>query len=106
MLRQLANHRRRYAATGKREIQREVCVNQEWVLGPVDNSETPSRELARRERKEALLEALSHLPDHYREVVIEHHQDKLPFEEIGRRRGITDEAAQALVASWAGSGRS
>ena len=58
--------------------------------------ETPSRDLARRKREAALIEGLERLPDHYREVVIWHHREQLSFEEIGRRRGISAEAARKL----------
>ena len=56
--------------------------------------ETPSRDLALRELEAALIEGLKRLPDHYREVVTWHHREQLSFEEIGRRRGISAEAAR------------
>jgi RNA polymerase sigma factor (sigma-70 family) len=65
---------------------------------PASRDPTPSRELARREREAALLAALERLPGPYRDVVIWHHREQLAFEEIGRRRGISAEAARKL---WA-----
>ena len=41
-----------------------------------------------------LLAALERLPDHYREVVVWHNKERLPFEEIGRRHGVSAEAAR------------
>ncbi len=46
--------------------------------------------------RERCLAAMDRLPDHYREVVIWHHRERLPFEEIGRRRGISAEATRKL----------
>jgi RNA polymerase sigma-70 factor (ECF subfamily) len=96
LIRQSANHRRRYGSTNRREIHRELKANPEFPYEPVDGGETPSRDLARREREQAVIAAVTRLPERYRAVVIEHNRDKLPFDEIGRRRGISDEAARKL----------
>ena len=42
------------------------------------------------------MEALLRLPEHYQEVVAWHQRERLTFEEIGRRRGISAEAARKL----------
>ena len=34
------------------------------------------------------------MPDHYREIITWHHREQLSFEEIGRRHGISAEAAR------------
>jgi RNA polymerase sigma-70 factor, ECF subfamily len=96
LVRQLANQHRRYRATAKRQVRREVQVGQGsgFDLAAVD--ETPSRDLERRELETDLMKALARLPDHDREVVIEHNREKLAFDEIGRRRGISAEAARKL----------
>jgi RNA polymerase sigma-70 factor (ECF subfamily) len=60
------------------------------------DEETPSRELARIESEAALVEAVSHLPEHYQEVINWHHRNRLTFAEIGRRRGISAEAARKI----------
>src|SRR5262245_44517134 len=75
LVRHLANERRRFQTTVKRQVQREVTTH--GVVsgdGPACD-ETPSRELARRERETDLIEAVSRLPDHYREVVIWRHRE-------------------------------
>ena len=79
LVRHLANQRRRFEATAKRHLHREVGVNHGSRLESVVGDDTPSRDLARRERAEALIEAVARLPEHYREVVIGHHREKLAF---------------------------
>jgi RNA polymerase sigma-70 factor (ECF subfamily) len=98
LLRQLGHHRRRHYLTAKRQQAREVPIHLETTRGPASQDPTPSRDLARREREAALLDAMDRLPEHYREVVVWHHRERRPFEEIGRRRGISAEAARKL---WA-----
>ncbi len=96
LLRHMANKRRHFETTAKRQAHREIPIA-EWArLGAASREETPSSEVARREREAALVEALSRLPDHYQEVVIWHQRQRLTFEEIGRRRGISSEAARKL----------
>jgi RNA polymerase sigma-70 factor (ECF subfamily) len=96
LMRNLAKDRRRFVTTAKRQIQREVAISEDTRPELAGHSETPSRDLARREREAALLEGLERLPDRYREVVIWHHRDRLSFGEIGRRLGISAEAARKL----------
>jgi RNA polymerase sigma-70 factor, ECF subfamily len=96
LTRSLAHHRRRYNATAKRQRGREVPIVSGNSLDPQSHDQTPSRELARRESEAALLSAMDRLPEHYREVVIWHHRERLQFEEIGRRKGISAEAARKL----------
>ncbi len=96
LIRLLANKRRHFEATAKRKVHREISIR-EWArLHVAGSEETPSSEVARREREAAVVEALSRLPDHYREVVVWHQRSRLTFEEIGRRRGISAEAARKL----------
>ena len=90
---QAASFRRRRRSA---KVYREISV-EEWArVGAAANDETPSRELAHREREAAVVEAISRLPEHYREVVVGHQRDRLTFDEIGRRRGISPEAARKL----------
>jgi RNA polymerase sigma-70 factor (ECF subfamily) len=96
LLRHAAKQRRRFQGTAKRRIWREVPIACLRRFDHADGDETPSRDLLRREREVVLMEAVALLPDHYREVVIWHHREKLAFEEIGRRRGISAEAARKL----------
>ncbi|MFI5457729.1 MAG: sigma-70 family RNA polymerase sigma factor [Isosphaerales bacterium] len=96
LVRNLAKERRRFGATAKRLVQREVTIPEGVRLDCAANDETPSHNLARREREAALIEVLERLPDHYREVVIWHHREQLSFEEIGERHEISAEAARKL----------
>ena len=92
----MAQERRRFAATAKRQVQREVTVPEEMQLEYPGYIETPSRNLSLRELEVALIEGLQRLPPHYREVVTLHQREGLTFEEIGLRRGISAEAARKL----------
>ena len=90
---QLANHRRQFK-TAKRRVGREVAFDDMVRSDCSRLVASPSHDLDRREREAGLLAALERLPDHYREVVIWHHKERLPFEEVGKRHGITAEAAR------------
>jgi RNA polymerase sigma-70 factor (ECF subfamily) len=96
LIRTLAHHRRRYDGTSKRRPALEVSIHSTVDVGrgPASNDPTPSRELARRECEVSLLAALDRLPVDYRDVVILHHRECMSFEEIGRRQGISSEAAR------------
>ena len=96
LIRNMAQERRRFAATAKRQVQREVAVPDEMQLEYAGYVETPSRNLALRELEAALIEGLQRLPAHYREVVTWHQREGLSFEEIGLRCGISAEAARKL----------
>jgi RNA polymerase sigma-70 factor, ECF subfamily len=94
LIRNMAQDRRRFGATAKRQVQREVEVPEKMPLEEARHVDTPSRNLALRELETALVEGLNRIPDHYREVVTWHHREQLSFEEIGRRHGISAEAAR------------
>ena len=56
---------------------------------------SPSTNLAVQETEAAIMSALNRLAEKYRNVVLWHHRgDRLPFEEVGRRLGVSTEAAQ------------
>jgi RNA polymerase sigma-70 factor, ECF subfamily len=94
LIHNMGQERRRFAATAKRQVQREVTIPDEMQLRDAGYIETPSRDLALRELEAALIEGLERLPAHYREVVTWHHREQLSFEEIGRRCGINADAAR------------
>lgn len=95
---QLANLRRSFLETRKRRA--EVAVSPTDIAGmpgaAADTRTSPSRHLQRRERDAAMEAALRRLPEHYREVVLWHHDDGLTFEAISARMGISAEAARKL----------
>lgn len=98
----LANIRRAYIATEKRAVGRELTFA---VFGdePGLAIETlqsrvpsPSNHAVRNEVTAALEQALSRLPEHYRQAVALRHVEQLSWEEIGRRMGSTAEAARKV----------
>ena len=93
LLHQLANNRRRFRAA-KRQVGREVVIDDVARDDRSGLADSSSHDLDRREREAVLLAALERLPDRYREVVVWHNKERLPFEEVGRRHGVSAEAAR------------
>jgi RNA polymerase sigma-70 factor (ECF subfamily) len=96
LIRSIAQERRRFATTAKRQVQRELTIPDGMQLKNGAYIETPSRNMALRELEAALIEGLERLPERYREVVIWHHREQLSCEEIGRRYGIKADGARKL----------
>ncbi len=99
----LANTRRSYRETRKRRVLLEVSCGQEAVethgvlAATVSASaSSPSERAMKREREDALREAMTALPERYRAVIQWHHQERLPFEAIAGRLGISPEAARKV----------
>jgi RNA polymerase sigma factor (sigma-70 family) len=57
---------------------------------------SPSEAFVAQERDEAFDKALAQLPEHYRQVVRQHNQENLSFEEIGRLTGQTADAVRKI----------
>jgi RNA polymerase sigma-70 factor (ECF subfamily) len=94
----MSNTRRRYRESGKRQVGREVGAGAGaalWATIPASVT-SPSGHAMRRERELALKRALLTLPPRYREVIRWHHQDRLTFDAIGGRLGISTDAARKL----------
>jgi RNA polymerase sigma-70 factor (ECF subfamily) len=92
----LANFERRYFGTAMRRARREVslaAVSADAVAAP---GPSPSSVLITGERDRAVQRHLQRLPDDYRQVILWHHRDGLPFDEIGRRLGRSADAARRL----------
>ena len=94
LIRNIAQDRRRFMGTAKRQVQREVTLPDKTPLEDTEHIDTPSRTLALRELESALVEGLKRLPKHYREIVTWHHREELSFEDIGERLGISAEAVR------------
>jgi RNA polymerase sigma-70 factor, ECF subfamily len=101
----LSNTRRHYRETRKRRVDREVPVRRgkgepgEDRVATVSVSMTsPSGRAMEQEREEALRAAMLGLPEHYRQVIQWHHQERLSFEAIAERIGSSSEAARKI---WA-----
>jgi RNA polymerase sigma-70 factor (ECF subfamily) len=95
LLHQAAKLGRRYRATQKRRLGREVALD---AGGPPAHGPTPSAAVMADEEMDALYAAVHRLPDDYRRVVVLRYQRGLPFEEVGRLMGRTPDAARML---WA-----
>jgi RNA polymerase sigma-70 factor, ECF subfamily len=101
LLNNLAHFRRRYRATGKRDLGREAPLGGEASStdGGADlamQTPSPSEQMVAREEAEAVQHALERLPEEYRQVLALRHQEQLTFEEIGRRLRRSTSGARAL----------
>jgi RNA polymerase sigma-70 factor (ECF subfamily) len=97
----LANTRRRYRATRKRRVDVEVAAGggdprESGVAHVAASTTSPSGRAMKHERENALREAMMDLPEHYRQVIQWHHGQRLTFEEIAERLGISPEAARKV----------
>jgi RNA polymerase sigma-70 factor (ECF subfamily) len=93
---------RRYRATGKRSVAREVTLggNGSWggiEQGLAGSTISPSGVAIEHERALALRRALDRLPEEYRRVVVLRFEEGRSFEEIGR---LTDRSPDAARKVW------
>ena len=103
LLHNLANFTRRYRATAKRRLGREVALE---VSGSSADREggltldalSPSGLAMEEEQAQALRWALERLPDDYRQVILLHYQEQRPFEDIAPLMHRSYEAVRSL---WA-----
>jgi RNA polymerase sigma-70 factor (ECF subfamily) len=93
----LAHEVRRYAGTKERDLGREVSLERSLAASSQRLREvlaapgtSPSRRAVRREEEVILAEALSRLPDDYRQVIVLRNLEGLAHEEIARKmdRGV------------------
>ena len=99
----LSNLLRRYLGTKGRDIrlERELAgeldhSSQAIDRGFADPGPTPSKLAAGRERAVLLADALGRLPDDYREAIILRNLEELPFAEVAKRMGRSEDAVQKL----------
>ena len=99
----LCNLLRRYLGTQGRDVrlERELAgeldrSSQALDRGLADPGPTPSKLAAGRERAVLLADALNRLPDDYREAIILRNLEELPFAEVARRMGRSEDAVQKL----------
>jgi RNA polymerase sigma-70 factor (ECF subfamily) len=100
LLNYLANCGRHYRETAKRQLNRE-CGLTDTPLGQLRElfasaTESPPVRLAAIEEADEVDRALTQLPEHYRQAIHLRNRDDLPFEEIGRLMGRSEEAARKL----------
>jgi RNA polymerase sigma-70 factor (ECF subfamily) len=102
LLNRLGHFTRRYRATGKRDVAREVALDGGSTNNPgaalAGSGPSPSGQAILGEQAQALQQALARLPDDYTRVLKLRFQDGCSFEEIGRRMGRSADAARKL---WA-----
>jgi RNA polymerase sigma-70 factor, ECF subfamily len=91
----LANFERRYLGTVMRNTEREVTLPA-GVAAVASREPSPSSVLIAGERKRLVEGHLEGLPENYRQVILWHHRDGLPFDEIGHRLGRSADAARRL----------
>jgi RNA polymerase sigma-70 factor (subfamily 1) len=96
MRRGLANFERHFSGR-KRKVALEIPVEKTRVRMDVrDAGPSPSEVVMRREWPQTVERALARLPEHLRQVVRLREQNKLSFEEIGRRMDRTALAVRHL----------
>jgi RNA polymerase sigma-70 factor (ECF subfamily) len=68
----------------------------DWTAGLIAPGPSPSDVLSRTEEARIVHEILNRLPENYRRVILCRLEENLSFEEIGRRLGISANAAEKL----------
>jgi RNA polymerase sigma-70 factor (ECF subfamily) len=68
----------------------------DWTAGLAAPGPSPSDVVNSREQAQTVHAVLDRLPENYRQTLLWHLQDELSFEEIGRRLGLTENAAGKL----------
>ena len=109
-LRQLAWNRlvdlyRFHVEGAKRAVGREasfpVGLSDESVMSLgrrlVASGTTPSRNVLRKELRQRVRDALSQLPEHYREVLVMRHLEQLSIKEIAASAGVTEGTAKSRL---------
>jgi RNA polymerase sigma-70 factor (ECF subfamily) len=98
----LADFQRQFRGTDKRQVDRERPLDASSAPGqprPIaDRAPSPSAEIAAREVRQALEDLVKRLPEDYQQVIRWRNWEELPFAEIGRRLGRSEDAARML---WA-----
>jgi RNA polymerase sigma-70 factor, ECF subfamily len=99
----LAREIRRYAGTAKRDLAREVALEQELAetsqqLGDrlAATGTSPSQRMIKHEQAVRLADVLERLPEDFREVIILRNLEDLPHEEVARRMGRSPGAVRML----------
>jgi len=96
LLNNFANLRRHYRDTDKRELRREVALNDPAADNQLAVGDSPSSHAQAQERDAALHRALQQLPEQSRLVIQWRNYERCSFEDIGKRLGRSPEAARKL----------
>lgn len=99
----LVDQVRRFYGTQRRNIRLERNLlgaldrsSQALDGGLVSPQSSPSQRASRQEQAVLVANALTRLPEHYREVLVLRHLEELSFPEIARRSGQTVDAVKSL----------
>ncbi len=93
LLRQVAQVTQLYAATRKRQVQREVPLIPDGLAA---DQSSPSGPVRRQEQAEVVRQALGRLPEHYQQVLVWREWDDLSYEDIATRLGRSVDAVRML----------
>ncbi|MFM7151263.1 MAG: sigma-70 family RNA polymerase sigma factor [Gemmataceae bacterium] len=99
LLNNLADARRRYQHTDKRDVEREFSFHEvppELLQASLAQEDSPRAQLIAREITSRVQECLAKLPEADQQVLIWRNYDLCSFAEIGRRLGKTEEAARKV----------
>jgi RNA polymerase sigma-70 factor, ECF subfamily len=94
-----SNARRQYRETAKRQVSREVSLDDDdsWLKSDLVARDSPPGAAALIRERAALVEAaVERLPSHFREVIYLRHRDRRSFAEIGQKLGRSSEAVRKL----------
>jgi RNA polymerase sigma-70 factor (ECF subfamily) len=102
LLHNLADFTRRYQATAKRKVNREVALGADSSSadregGLATSGPSPSELAVAHEQAQALQQALERLPDDYRRVIVLRYQEQRPFEEIA---ALMDRSLATVRTLW------
>jgi RNA polymerase sigma-70 factor (ECF subfamily) len=100
---QLASFVRHHAGTQKRDIGRELSIEQSLDQSAarldallVAQDPSPSQAVMAQEQLERLARVLDELPEDYRQVILLRNLEELPHEEVARRMGRSEAAVRML----------
>ncbi len=101
LITQTINLINRFRNTDKRDIGREISLDDDRVRPVVFNQltapdSTPSAQARHHEAREALHASLARLPDEYRQVILFRHQDRLSYGAIAQRLGKSEPAVRQM----------
>lgn len=100
VLNNVANVVRGFRCTSQRDIARETWLSLQGVVAEAGRGSrrdsSASSIVLRKELVDAVQVAIRKLPDHYEKVIRWRNEDRISFEEIGRRLGRSAGAAQQL----------
>ncbi|HMP80901.1 MAG TPA: sigma-70 family RNA polymerase sigma factor [Pirellulaceae bacterium] len=86
--------RRQYCDTQRRQIHRERTLHDGQAADVTDGQYTPGTDAVVREEGQLLRQAMAQLPENYRQAIQWREWEDLSYAEIGRRLGISEEAAR------------